>query len=185
MSTWKARKPGQLLLALAAVAAVAVAVPALGFAGPPVVSEPQPGTWCGTVPGTFVNTVVTDFSRNAGGTEIEHFRVTSLFTATATGKSIESSAAGMSAATAIDNGDGTITFAGTEVGLALQFKIPSGPVLKDASGKPLLGAGELSRTETYDAAGDFISGTTSFHGPHPFAEGVDICGPTVAYLLDP
>jgi len=96
-----------------------------------------------------------------------------------------SSGAGMSTATAIENGDGKTTFVGTSAGLALQFKIPNGPVLRDEDGRPLVGAGESSSTETYDAAGNFISGTFSFHGPHPLEEGVDICGPSVAYLLDP
>jgi len=174
-----------LLLAMTGVATLAAAVPALGLAGRPIVNGPYPATWCGVVEGTAVDTIVVDFSRDAGGTTSQHFRVTSVFTATATGKSIESSGAGMSTATAIDNGDGTTTFVGTAAGLASQLKIPNGPVLRDASGKPLLGAGELSSTETYDAAGNFISGTFSFHGPHPFAGGVDICGPTVAYLMDP
>jgi hypothetical protein len=175
----------QLLPAVAGVAALAAAIPALGLAGKPIISGPYPETWCGVVEGTAVDTIVVDFSRDAGGRTTEHFRVTSLFTATATGRSIESSGAGVATATAIDNGDGTTTFVGTSAGLALQFKIPNGPVLKDASGKPLLGAGELTSTETYDAAGNFISGTTSFHGPHPLEEGVDICGPSVAYLMDP
>jgi hypothetical protein len=175
----------QLLLTGAGVAAIAAAVPALGLAGKPIVNGPYPETWCGVVEGTAVDTIVVDFSRDAGGTTIEHVRGTHVFTATATGKSIESSGAGLATATAIDNGDGTTTFVGTSAGLGLQFKIPNGPVLKDASGKPLLGAGELSSTETYDAAGNFISGTFSFHGPHPFQAGVDVCGPSVAYLMDP
>ena len=185
MSRWKVRMPGRLFGALATVATVAVAVPALGLAGPPIVNGPYPETWCGAVGGTAVDTIAVDYSREQAGLFRENFRVTHIFTATATGKSIESSSAGMGTATAIDNGDGTTTFVGSNAGLALRFKIPNGPVLKDANGKPLIGAGESSSTETYDAAGNFISGTFSFHGPHPLAEGVDICGPSVAYLLDP
>jgi hypothetical protein len=175
----------QVLLAVAGGAALAAAIPALGLAGKPIVNGPYPETWCGGVEGTAVDTIVVDYSRDQAGLFRENFRGTHVFTATATGKSLESSAAGVATATAIDNGDGTTTFVGTSAGLALQFKIPHGAVLKDASGKPLLGAGEFSSTETYDAAGNFISGTTSFHGPHPFEEGVDVCGPSVAYLMDP
>ena len=185
MSRWKVRMPGRLFGALAAVATVAVAVPAVGLAGPPIVNGPYPQTWCGAVEGTAVDTIVVDYSREQAGLFRENFRVTHIFTATATGKSLESSSAGMGTATAIDNGDGTTTFVGSNAGLALRFKIPNGPVMKDANGKPLIGAGESSSTETYDAAGNFISGAFSFHGPHPLAEGVDICGPSVAYLLDP
>jgi hypothetical protein len=187
MSSWKARKPGQLLVALTAAAAMAVAVPALGFAGPPVVSEPQPGDWCGVVPGTFVDTVVTDFTRDAGGNLIEHVRFTSLFTATATGKSIESSGANTTRSTGpIDNGDGTVSFVTQITGLALKFQIPNGPVLEAANGEPIRSAGVLSIEDIFDAAtGDYITTTESFHGPHLVRQGVDICGPSVAYLLDP
>jgi hypothetical protein len=48
--------------------------------------------------------------------------------------------------------------------LVLQFKIPNGPVLKDANGKPLLGAGVLTLTDIFDAAsGDYITTTESWH----------------------
>jgi hypothetical protein len=44
----------------------------------------------------------------------------------------------------------------------------------------------FNSTETFDiATGDLLSFTSSFHGPHLVAEGVDVCGPSVAYLLDP
>jgi hypothetical protein len=187
MSTWKARKPGQLFVALAAAAAVAVAVPALGLAGPPVVSEPQPGDWCGVVPGTFVDTVATEFSRDAGRNVIEHVRFTSVFTATATGKSIVSSSANTARSTGpIDNGDGTISFVTQMTGLLLKFQIPNGPVLKAANGEPIRSAGVLTVEDIFDAAtGDYVTTTESFHGPHLQRQGVDICGPSVAYLLDP
>ena len=57
MSRWKVRMPGRLFGALAAVATVAVAVPALGLAGPPIVNGPYPETWCGAVGGTAVDTI--------------------------------------------------------------------------------------------------------------------------------
>jgi hypothetical protein len=84
----------------------------------------------------------------------------------------------------IDNGDGTFSFVANGTGLVLQFKIPNGPLLKDADGKPLRGAGELTTTDIFDAAtGDYITTTESWHGPHPLRDGVDICGPSVAYLM--
>ena len=40
--------------------------------------------------------------------------------------------------------------------------------------------------DVFDAAtGDYITTNVSFQGPHLGAEGVDICGASVAYLLDP
>jgi hypothetical protein len=42
---------------------------------------------------------------------------------------------------ALDNGDGTVTFSELTAGLATTFRIPNGPLLKDANGKPLIGAG--------------------------------------------
>ena len=71
-------------------------------------------------------------------------------------------------------------------GLALKFQIPNCPVLKTADGQPLRSAGVLTFQDIFDAAtGDYITTNVSFKGPHLGAEGVDICGPSVAYLLDP
>ena len=175
-----------LLVALAGAAVVVAAVPAGAVAGRPVVSDPYPVNWCGEVPGTAVNIVNVSVERNAAGVMLANERATFLFTATATGKSIEASAAGVSKLTITDNGNGTTTYAGSGAGLALTFKIPNGPILKDASGKPIIGAGEVTFTEVVDnATGADVSFTSSFRGPHPLAQGVDICGPSVAYLLDP
>jgi hypothetical protein len=187
MRTKNMRKLERLVVALAAAAAVAVAVPALGFGGPPVVGEPRPANWCGQVPGTFVDTVVAERSHDAGGNLIEHIRLTSVFTAAATGKSIESSASSTAKANGpIDNGDGTFSFVTKITGLVLQFKVPNGPVLKAANGEPIRSAGVLTVTDVFDSAtGDYITTLESFHGPHLQREGVDICGPSVAYLLDP
>ena len=56
-------------------------------------------------------------------------------------------------------------------------------MLKDADGKPILGAGSVDAVVTIDnATGDIISIQESVHGPHPLRDGVDICGPSVAYL---
>ena len=83
----------------------------------------------------------------------------------------------------VDNGDGTTTFTEKSAGLVIRFKVPNGPVLKDADGKPILGAGEASSVATIDnATGDLISLQETVHGPHPLRDGVDICTPSVAYL---
>ena len=50
----------------------------------------------------------------------------------------------------IDNGDGTTTFTEHTAGLAVTFRIPGGPLLKDADGKPLLGAGLIDSAVTFD-----------------------------------
>jgi hypothetical protein len=194
MHTWKVRKPTRLLVALAVATALAVAVPALGLAGQPVVNEhstfvsdPYPESWCGAVDGTAVDTVVEHFVEDESGNFIDNVRLTSVFTATASGKSLESSAAATTRAYGpIDNGDGTFSFVEKVTGLVLQFKVPDGPVLKGADGKPLVGAGELSIVDIFDSAtGDYITTTASWHGPHPLRDGVDICGPSIDYLLDP
>jgi hypothetical protein len=191
MRKWKTLKPPRVFVALAATAALAVALPALGLAGSPVVnghfsftSDPYAHSWCGVVDGTAVDSVVEHFWQDASGQFIDNVRFTSVFTATASGKSVESSAATTTKVNGpIDNGNGTFSFVASGTGLVLQFKIPNGPVLKDADGKPLRGAGELTTTDIFDAAtGDYISTTESWHGPHPLRDGVDICGPSVAYL---
>jgi hypothetical protein len=68
----------------------------------------------------------------------------------------------------------------------LKFQIPNGPVLKALNGAPIRSAGILILEDGFDAAtGDYITTNESFNGPHLGREGVDICGPSVAYLLDP
>jgi hypothetical protein len=55
-----------------------------------------------------------------------------------------------------------------------------------ANGEPIRSAGVLTIEDVFDAAtGDYITTNESFSGPHLLREGVDICGPSVAYLLDP
>jgi len=83
----------------------------------------------------------------------------------------------------VDNGDGTTTFTEHTSGLAVTFRIPGGPILKDAESKPLLGAGVIDTSVTIDnATGDIISSSETIHGPHPIRDGVDVCTPTIAYL---
>jgi hypothetical protein len=86
----------------------------------------------------------------------------------------------------IDNGNGTISFVTQITGLVLKFQITNGPVLRAANGEPIRSAGDLTLEDVFDAAtGDYITTNESFSGPHLAREGVDICGPSVAYLLDP
>jgi hypothetical protein len=131
------------------------------------VSEPEPGDWCGAVPGTFVDTVVTEFSRDAGGNLIEHVNFTSVSTATGTGKSIASGAHAARSTDPIDNGDGTTSFVTQITGLVLKFQIPNGPVLKAANVEPIRSAGVLTIEDVFDTAtGNYITAIDSFHGPH-------------------
>jgi len=189
---FKIKHPLATLVVVAA--ALAVATSALGWQGPPVVNEQfrpppevHPMTWCGEVEGTAVDTIVEHYMQDASGNIIDNVHFTRVFTATATGKSIISSASTTQKSQGpIDNGGGTISFVTAINGLALKFQIPNGPVLKTADGQPLRSAGVLTFQDIFDAAtGDYITTNVSFKGPHLGAEGVDICGPSVAYLLDP
>ena len=175
-------------------AALTAATSALGWQGPPVVNEQfrpppdvHPLTWCGQVEGTAVDTVVEHYMQDASGNIIDNVRFSRLFTATATGKSIGSSASSTERSIGpIDNGDGTISFGTQITGLVLKFQIPGGPVLKAANGEPIRSAGVLIIEDVFDAeSADYITTNESFNGPHLGREGVDICGPSVAYLLDP
>jgi hypothetical protein len=174
--------------------ALVAATSALGFTEPPAVNqqfrpspEIHPQTWCGQVEGTAVDTVVEHYMQDTSGNIVDNVRITSLFTAAATGKSILSSASSTTRSTGpIDNGDGTISFITQVTGLVLKFQIPGGPVLKAANGEPIRSAGVLIIEDVFGAAtGDYITTIESFDGPHLTREGVDICGPSVAYLLDP
>ena len=173
-----------------AVVAVAAAVPASGLAGQPVIFDhesfvdgPNPDNWCGAVVGTSTFYGTFTFRQDASGAFHGTESSKGLFTASGTGKSLELFEAGVDMGTGVDNGDGTTTFTEKSAGLVIRFKIPNGPVLKDADGQPILGAGEASSVVTIDnATGDVISFQETVHGPHPLRDGVDICGPSVAYL---
>lgn len=190
MYTFKPIFAGLLVLGGAVVAATT----ALGFTGPPVANQQfrpppdvHPQTWCGEVEGMATDTVVEHYMQDADGNIIDNARVTRLFTATATGNSILSSASSTERSTGpIDNGDGTISFVTQMTGLVLKFQIPGGPVLKAANGEPIRSAGVLILEDVFDAAtGDYITTNETFNGPHLTREGVDICGPSIAYLLGP
>ena len=164
-------------------------VPAIAVAGKPVVFEhdsfvdgPFASNFCG-VPGTSIESGTFTFRLDANDAFHATGVFTSVFTATATGRSLETSSASVDMGVGTDNGDGTITFEEQGAGLVLKFQIPKGPVLKDADGKPLIGAGSTDAVVTIDSAtGDIISFEESWHGPHPLRDGVDICGPAIAYL---
>lgn len=178
-----------IVVATVAVAAAAV-LPAAGFAGQPLfrdhesfVDPPSPGDWCGAVNGTWSDSGTFTFVQVVSGAFHATQVARSVFTANGTGKSIQVQSAGVDMGTAVDNGDGTTTFTEHTAGLAVTFRIPGGPLLKDADGKPLLGAGVIDSTVTFDdTTGDIVSGSETFHGPHPGREGVDVCTPTIAYL---
>jgi hypothetical protein len=178
------------LVAAAAAIAVAAALPAASIAGQPVIRDhesivdgPNPVDWCGQVSGTELDVGTFTFRQDASGAfhATEHFQ--NVFTATSTGRSLELDESDLDMGTGVDNGDGTTTFTEHAAGLVIRFKIPNGPVLKDAGGKPILGAGEVDTVLTVDnATGDILSGSQTVHGPHPLHDGVDICTPSVAYL---
>jgi hypothetical protein len=175
---------------VAAVVALAAALPAASVAGQPVIFDhesfvdgPNPDSWCGVVDGTSIFYGTFTFRQDASGTFHATESVKGLFTASATGRSLELASANVDMGVGVDNGDGTTTFTEKSAGLVIRFKIPNGPVLKDADGKPILGAGEVSSVATVDnATGDLVSLQESVHGPHPLRDGVDICTPSIAYL---
>jgi hypothetical protein len=176
-----------------AIVAAAVMLPVTALGGQPiirdhesVISPPEPGDWCGAVDGIWSGRAMFTFTQDASGgfhaTQVER----SSFTANATGRTIELDAAGVDMGTATDNGDGTVTFTEHTAGLALTIRIPNGPILKDASGKPLIGAGVIDSVVTIDEeTGDIVSYNETFHGPHPLRDGVDICTPATNYLTSP
>jgi hypothetical protein len=179
-----------LLVAVVGVVALVVVVPTLGLAGPPAINDhgsftegPYDTYFCG-VPGTEVDTGVFHVVVNSDMTAVVDTEVfNGVFTAAATGRSIELSASRTVHGTLQENGDGTGTISEDQVGLVLKFKLPNGPVLKDEEGKPILGAGILDTKLTIDlASGDVLSVESTWHGPHPLRDGVDICGPAIAYL---
>jgi hypothetical protein len=173
----------------AAVVVAAAAVPAVGLAGKPVVRDhgsftdgPYAADFCG-VPGTQIDSGTFTFKQDASGAFHANETFKGVFTADATGKSLELSGASLDKGVIVDNGDGTATLTEKNAGLVLKFKIPNGPVLKDADGKPLIGAGVVDTVATFDiATGDLLSIQETWHGPHPLRDGVDVCGPSIAYL---
>jgi hypothetical protein len=160
------------------------ATPVLSVHQRTITDHPDPEPWCDEVEGTAVETTVVQIRQDARGTWLQNARSTTVFTATATGRSIEYSSAGLVRLSEIDNGDGTTTFVSKRAGVDLLFKIANGPVFRSASGGPLRSAGEREFRTTIDAStGELVSFTESVHGPDPFDDDA-VCELTVAYLLD-
>jgi hypothetical protein len=101
------------LIAILSVTPIAssasAAQPVLNVHGGPVTNGPFPDTWCDEVEGTKVERAVVQVRVDARGRLIQNARTTTVFTATATGKSIEYSSAGVVKDSVIENGDGTTT----------------------------------------------------------------------------
>ena len=134
-------------------------------------------SFCGVVAGSSVVNGMDNIQVLADGTFKDEFTQKEVFTASVSGKSLEINVASSQiSAGPIDNGDGTVTFVFTIKGLAVQFKVPNGPVV-------LQGRGLLSIRDTFDAAtGDLISHVVVDDGIHPLAEGVDVCAVLVPLL---
>ncbi len=150
----KFRSPVVMVIAVA----FAALVPALGFAGPPVVQEHFNFTsdsyddgWCG-IAGVSVDRVVVQYSEDASGASIERINVKTLFTAMASGKSMQIHQAGARKASApIDNRDGTYSIILQNTGPSPKFKLPNGPVL-------VMDVGLIEFRITFDSAtGEFLS----------------------------
>jgi hypothetical protein len=175
------------MTAVTAVALVAVFAAGANAAGPVInvttheTTPVGPDNFCG-IDGTSYTTFTDHLFTDASGNTIENNHTATFFTAN--GKTIVARSSSTERVTAIDNGDGTITFTDTETGQLLHFQILNGPIFQ--STEPIRSAGFLTTTNVLDATtGDVISSTSTFHGPHLFREGVDVCGPVIAYLMDP
>jgi hypothetical protein len=154
--------------ALAATLLVAL-VAASARAGPPLIhehanftSDPYDDNWCG-IAGTSVDRVVAHYKEDASGAFIETLNVTTVFTATESGRSMEIRQTGSRRGSApIDNGDGTVSIVVTNSGQSPGFKLSNGPPI-------VLDVGLVQFLLTFDAVtGDFISfEVLKVAGPRP------------------
>lgn len=138
-------------VAVAAVVATAAMAFAVGAtAAPPshdhFVSDPYADGWCG-IQGTSVDTVVANYTTDESRVSLN---IRTLFTATASGKSMEIRATGLEEQTVTVNPDGSSTVLFRNSGQDPGFKLPNGPVLGIDVG---FGEGLV----TFDANGDFVS----------------------------
>jgi hypothetical protein len=143
------------MLGFATVVALVVAavVTAGASAVPPghdhFTSDPYADMWCG-IDGTSVDRVVANY------TPLDESRtslnVTTTFTASASGKSMEIHETGVrKEGPRIDNGDGTYSLVFSNAGQSAGFKLPNGPPIG-------LDVGLIQFHVTFDAAtGDFLS----------------------------
>jgi hypothetical protein len=157
---------------VAAVGAIAVAVPAVGVSAPPAVhdhfnftSDPYPDGICG-VPTTNVDTVVETYKESVDGSSMDNLMLTTLFTS-GSGKSIVFHDAGVAKRSApVDNGDGTFTFTSTVYGPSPKIQIVGGPPIA-------VDTGNITFLVTVDSNGEFVSfEVLGIKGPRP-AGGCD------------
>ena len=143
-----------LFTAAVAAAAIALAAPAAGVAGPPNVTS-SPGTLCG-IDGTWVALVTNDGSTVSGsGYMIEHFSGSFTFVSSATGKWIKFAGTGTDKTLVdangdpvpVDNGDGTLSFVTYHSGSGIRIQTSD----HSAVG-PNYGAGHELSGDIIDAA---------------------------------
>ncbi len=157
IGSWTAMLIGALVFAAVAVAAAPVVNEHANFT-----SDPYDDNWCG-IDGTSVDRVVAHYKEDESGASITNLNITTLFTATESGKSIEIRSTGLRTSSApIDNGDGTYSVIATNRGQAPGIKLPNGPVI-------VLSVGLIEFLVTFDSAtGDFLSfEVTRETGQHP------------------
>jgi hypothetical protein len=138
-------------VALATLAAtVAMAFAAGATAAPPshdhFVSDPYADGWCG-IQGTSVDSVVANYTPDGSRVSLN---VKTLFTATASGKSMEIRTTGLEEQSVTVNPDGSSTVLFRNSGQGPGFKLPNGPVLG-------IDVGFSEGVVTFDANGDFVS----------------------------
>lgn len=157
---------------LAGALALTLAVSSGAFAAAPIINEHSsftetfPDEVCG-ISGTTILSGVDNFKVYADGTYLDTGRFRAVFTATESGKSIVSFAAGQTSGLAepIQNPDGTITFIDTFKGLPEKLSIPGGPTLsRDAGVVTLTRTFRPLPNDEFELVSQIISGE---HGPHP------------------
>ncbi|MDX6618409.1 MAG: hypothetical protein QOK36_795, partial [Gaiellales bacterium] len=112
-------------LAMALVASTATAAPPTErFHG--TFSDTFADNLCG-IDGTSVVSGMDNIQVFADGTFKDQYRLTQVFTSTATGKSVEFFVAEQfTSGVPVDNGDGTLTFVNTFKGMPEKLKLPNG-----------------------------------------------------------
>jgi hypothetical protein len=165
----KEEKNMRKLIVLAGTIALlgALAFPAAGIAGKPIISEhdnftsdPYPDGWCG-IAGTSVDVVHDQYREDASGASIENVNITTYFTAASSGKSMTIQSSGVHQQnTPTDNGDGTFTFILANSGI--------GPKFTFADGTRLLDRGTIGFALTVDSNDEFVSFDVLYqHGQRP------------------
>jgi hypothetical protein len=137
-------------VAVAVAATAAMALAGGATAAPPshdhFVSDSYADGWCG-IQGTSVDTVVANYTPDESRVSLN---VKTLFTATASGKSMEIRTTGLRTQTVTVNPDGSSTVLFRNSGQAPGFKLPNGPVLG-------IDVGSSEGVAVFDADGNFVS----------------------------